>query len=319
MSIIRKVLAPILTALLYIVILVVVVASITFVFDFNNEWFWTTTIISVIIVVLTNLIWLPNGKEKGNKEKKIYTNTKIFNNRANYIVNNQMFKKAEEFCEYKNEKFKELLIKRKLAEHTMDYWAYELYVDRNIKKEDKDKLDKYLSTLTKKQIKCLKNLKTKEIKFEKLQPKNLTIGKSFKRSNVPHNYENIYTSTLIASKVIWGFIMGCILTFAIISPDETFGIEQVFKLVIWLFSITYNVYTGLNAGYKSIVVYKNNFMVEQNELCAEFFGYANIKVTEVDNLIQQDEKTEEPEKTIKENLQEQFYIKQKDDDEIIPI
>lgn len=273
--------SPLLTLLMYVGIVLILATTLSFVFKVD-QYFWTMTAIGVIIMVITNLIWIPTGVDKGAEAEKVKKNTAIYNNRANYIVNNQMFTLVKEFCDYKNAQFKKELITALLASVTLDYWVYEYYVAHDLEEGQATKLESAIRKATPKQIKMLERLKTKEVSFEKLQPKHITIGKTGKAKNVPQNREKTYKNVLLAGKFIWGIAMGCFAAFIVIYPSGGFGMAQIIQIIVWGFSIAYNIYAAITAGYKSVTVYRNDFMIEQAELCAEFFSFIGINVKEVD-------------------------------------
>jgi len=281
---IRELVSTALTLLLCVAIGFILATVFTFVFQIN-DYFWTITLVGIAVMIITNRIWLPTGIEKGLAEKKIINNTKIYNNRADYIATNQKFMELEAFCKYKNEKQKKDLIIDILAKVTLDYWVYEKYIDS---KSQDDNFKSYITKLSVKQIKTLERLKTKEVKFEKLTPKQITIGKSATKGIVPHNKEGMYRNILLIGKIIWGIVLGCFMAFIIISPTE-FGIAQVVQCAVWFFSIIYNVWASIYSGKKSITVYRNNYMIEQAELCAEFFSYIKIPMNEVDKEVTEEQ------------------------------
>lgn len=291
----KEVISTILTFLLCIAIGLILATVFTFVFEIN-EYFWTITLVGILVMVVTNLIWLPTGREKGLNNTTVKSNTRIWNSRADYIVNNQMFDVLKKFCDNKNEAHKKQLIIDRLEKVSLNYNVYEQIIKYNIlfdkkyeisdkkEKTEEEKFKDYISTLNKQQIKILKALKNKEIKFEKLSSKDITIGKNATKGIVPHNRENKYLSFLLLAKILWGFGLGCFMAFIVISPTE-FGMAQGVQAAVWFFSIIYNVWASINSGQRAIVIYRNAYMIEQAELCAEFFAYANVKVKEVDESI----------------------------------
>lgn len=281
---IRELVSLGLTLLLCVAIGLTLATVFTFVFQIN-DYFWTITLVGIFVMVLTNRIWTPTGIEKGLSEAKVMNNTKVYNNRANYIVNNQKFLQVDEFCKYKNEKHKKELIIDILAKVTLDYWVYEKYVSVTPREED---FKKYIATLSPKQIKVLERLKNKEVRFKKLTSKQITVGKISSKGIVPQNKETFYRNFLLVGKVVWGIVLGCFMAFIIISPTD-FGIGQVVQCAVWFFSIIYNVWAAIYSGKKSITVYRNNYMIEQAELCAEFFSYVKIPMNEVDKEIDKKE------------------------------
>lgn len=281
---IRAFLAPILTILLYAIIILVLATAFSFVFEVDT-YFWTTTLIGIVIMVATTFIWLPTGVEKGKSVKKIINNTKIYNGRPNYIVNNQLFDEAEEFSVYKNEMHRKKIITSRLAKHLIKYETYEKYVAEKLNAADKKELEEYLATLTPKQLRLLERLKRRDVKFKKMEPSVLIIGKTSKERIVPKNREGLFKSFNLIAKILWGLMLGAFMAFIVIRRNEDFGISQIVQIVVWSFSIIFNIYSAIITGYNSIVKFRNSYMIEHANLCAEFFAFAGISVEEVDRSI----------------------------------
>lgn len=298
---IRKIVAPLLSLAMYIVIILIFATTFSLVFD-AGWYFWVITIAGVAIMVLTNIIWFPNGADKGTQVVKVKNNGAIYNHRANYIVENQMFKKLDEFCEYKNIEFEKKCIRDKLATVSLDYSVYEKFkkyhdekkqLEENEQKE-KDEFFKYYESLTKKQRKILVSLVEKGVKFEKLTPNSITIGRNTKKRLVAHNKETGFKALLITGKAFWGIAVACFTTFLCFGDEFSLTTEQGIQIAMWGYSILHNIYSAYTNGYKSVVVYRNQYFIDQSVICAEFFEYAGVSMEEADKgLVLEEEETKE--------------------------
>lgn len=304
MKSLRQWLAPILTAIMWVGIILILAVTVSIVFE-TSEFFWTITTIGAIIVVVTNIVWSPTGIEIAEKTAKVHNNNVIYKNRANYIVNNQLFKKLREFCDWRNKKHKKEIITSKLADRQLEYNDYDNYcafrknwlktrdfatqnkeIEQNTeeKNEEQQKFEEYCKQFTYKQLKLMSKLYDKEPKFEKLQPDHLTKGHNTHGKLVPHNKEKTYRTVLLAGKVVWGILLG-IFTACIVVNSKGFGMQETIQVIVWTFTIITNIYTSINSAYKSVYIYRNNYFIEKNDRCAEFFEYIELNVKDIDKEV----------------------------------
>lgn len=280
---IRKWFAPIITALLYVIIVLVMAVTLKMVFK-TDEYFWTTSLIGLFLMVSINYLWSPTGVEKGEAVQEVMDNKNIYNARANYIVDNQLMTKAKEFCAVVNDNEKKEYIKTMLSSVTLDLSIYEKYLNyTKLSKEEKE----WFKSLSKKQIKMLNRLKNKPIRIKKLKVEHLIFGRKTRKSIVPVNKENLYLNLTIVGKAIFGFVLGAFMVFIVVSPRDGFGIAQVIQLLFWACSIVYNIFAAINNGYKRVVVFRNDYIVEKATRCAEFFEWAKIPLSQVDIKIEE--------------------------------
>ena len=287
---IRQILTPIITVLMWVAVVVLTTLTVNLVFG-RDESVWAVTSISTLLMTLTTLLWMPTGIELGEKVPKVHNNTIIYQNRANYIVDNQMFKKAEEFCEMKNKQFeKELKIKR-LSRVLVAYTDYEKYEElykknlaKNCTKKDREDFDNFKGTFNEKQVKIIEKLITKGVSFAHLTTDDLIKFHDTKGRLKPKNTEYFTRSIRLIAKIVWGIGLG-IGTVGLIVTANAFGWEQVLQLLLWTVSIVSNLFTSVWTSYRSVTVNRNNYLIEKNDRCAEFFAYCNLKVTDIDSAI----------------------------------
>lgn len=284
----RQWIAPILTLIMWVIIIMIMAVTLSFIFN-RDEYFWTITGVGIVIMVLTNIIWSPTGIEMGENVDKVKTNTRIYSNRANFIVNNQLFGKLKVWCEKKNDEFLKDTIKHILARYQIDYKYYDEYVEKKkaalqqLNETSVQDFDKFKAQFTKNQIKCLEKLFDKQPKFEHLTPDDITKGHGSKNRLVPKNRENIYRFVNVAGKVIWGILVGIFTAMFVMQTKDDFGLPEVIQIGIWTFTILTNILTSIVNSYKSVTIFRNDYFVEKNDLCADFFDFCGIKVESVDN------------------------------------
>ena len=247
-----------------------------------DEYFYAAIFGGPLSILLTYGVWTPTGEQKAKDTKTIKINTAIYNARANHIISKQLFKELKSFCDYKNYELKKEIIKDKLSTVVIGYDIYELYIKINKDEKEKEALENILLTLDKRQLKILKRLKDKDIKCEKLVPKNLTIGKVRKYELVPENKEYSYKISRMVFKSFWGIAVTCFTYFVTIQPNPSFGIPQIIMIIMWLFTFLLSIYSAIKTGYNSIMKYRNTYLLKQSELCAEFFKFSNTEFASVD-------------------------------------
>lgn len=284
-----KVIAPILTSIIFGVI----ACAMFVVFDKTNRIdsnFITTTLLGTTLTLLTTLIWHPQGVENGKSNIAYKNVVKQYNTRAEYIVSNQLIAKCKEFCELENEKFATKLIKDKLSKACLDLTIFESYK----KKCDGVELDedtvKRLQSLTRKQEKVLRKLRDSKPRFAPLRVEDLLRMKKFTKRIKPIHQERLYKTILYTSKVLWSICSFAILAFVTVSLDTTSVFAKLFQMAVWLLIVGFNIFTSLNSGNKSITVFRKNDLIELSTNCAKFFEWVGISLQEVEkDLILEEE------------------------------
>lgn len=287
---IRQILTPIITVLMWVAVVVLTTLTVNLVFG-HDENVWVISIISTLLMTLTTLLWMPTGIDLGEKVVKVHNNTVIYDNRANYIVDNQMFKKADEFCEFKNEQFEKKLKVKKLAKCLIAYDDFEKFeklykknIAVNCAKKDKEEFENFKQTFSEKQIKLMEKLAKNGVSFAKLTTDDLIKFHDTKGRLKPKNTEKTTRGIRLIAKIIWGVLLG-IITVGLMVSANAFGWEQVLQLLLWTVSILSNIFTSIWTSYRSVTVNRNNYLIEKNDRCAEFFAYCELKVTEIDKEI----------------------------------
>lgn len=279
---IRNLLAPILTLLVYVLIVAILFVTLKFTNQID-ESFWVTTLIGTVLMIFTTVLWHPKGVEKGREDEKFTTIEKSYNRKANYIIDKQLQKKGTEFCVMKNEKFKEELLKQKLASRCLSADTFETFIDykRNkLNEKDKANFEKELATYSKKQLKLLNSLIEKEITFKELKLEDLIKVSEKVKSPKPTSQERIYKVVTWSVKIGWSLLCFTIFSFIVISPNTGGWLSKFVQLMIWTLTIGSNIFMSILNGYNSIVVYRKNDLLELDTLCAEFFEWAHIDINE---------------------------------------
>ena len=155
---IRKWLSPIITLCCYALLVFLMLAEVRRNQDASLEHFITYTCIGAVIMVGVYIVWLPTGRTKGEKQAKVITNGLIYNARANYIVNNQMYKELKEFCKKTNADYKETMLRNKLSTELLTLEDYEKFKKKEYDQEE----------YTKRQLKLMKRLVNRPLKFKPL-------------------------------------------------------------------------------------------------------------------------------------------------------
>lgn len=313
---IMKVARPLLTIFEYAlsVLIIAVTAQISF---GNTLTTWIITAISVVLAVSTYAVWFTDGVDRAERLQSVYNTTLRFNVYARAISNMQVMDKQKEFCDKKNADFALELTISKLTEHELSLKDLETYKE-NLKKArieaiikpkwvlGKLKIGKttdlgdewrnYIKQFSKKQLRLLAYLSEHAIKFDKLEPKDLTKSMSSKTAIKPKNTEHEHLPKTLLSKIIWGVALGLFTASIALMKKGAWTMNETIQVVSWAFSISYNIYASIKAGYKTVSVDRYNYYKDKNELCAEFFGFIGKTVEQIEQdanltaLLKQDDK-----------------------------
>lgn len=252
--------------------------------SFKNEIdasFVISTLIGTILMIFTTIVWRPVGIEKGKENQDFKNMENSYNKKINYIIDNQLQGKASSFCEYKNENFKEQLLKLKLAKLCLDLTIlenYKKFVRKQLKAEENKAFEQEFNSFNKKQKKLLENLTNKELSFNYLKFEDLIKIHKKNKSPKPTNMEKVYNITSWAVKILWAVLCFGIVGFVIISPSTGGVLSKLVQIAFWTLTIATNIFTSIQHGVKSIVEYRQSYISELDILCSEFFEWANIKV-----------------------------------------
>lgn len=299
---ILRVARPILTIFEYAisVLLIAVTAQITL---GNSLKSYLITAISIVLGITTYIIWYSDGVDRGEATTSVYNTTLRFHTYARTITNMQVKAKLVEFCNQKNEEFERELILSKLAQFTLSFEELTSYKEKlkeargkaiikpkvkifslgfGKKEELGEDFIHFCKQFDKQQLKCLNELASRSIKFDKLEPKDLTEAISGRRRIKPKNEEHKHLPSTLISKIVWGVVLGVFTAYIALSKKDAWTTNETIQVLMWAFSISYNIYTSVRAGYKSVVVDKYNYFKDKNELCADFFGFINKPISEVE-------------------------------------
>lgn len=287
-----SIIAPVLTGLMWIILILITSVTISLVTG-DKVVIDVTTTISIIVMVLTTFIWTPRGTQLGEDNPRTKALTKLYNWRVKHIVNNQMFKELSDFCVIKNEQKRIEIIKEKLANKQIaydDYLVYKAISEKKsklTKEEQKQFLERFKRQNKKgvyvfdKRGKFLKKFIKKKIRFQKLKPKHIIHSHRSGNSLVPKNKEHIIRGLAMTVKVGWGVLLG-VFAGALILQTKHLGIEEFTKIAVWTGSIVGNVFTSIRTGIFSVINYRCAYLIEKNDYAAEFFKFCNLSVIDID-------------------------------------
>ncbi len=284
---ISNILAPILTAIVFGIVVTVMFTQISGTNRIDTN-FVVTTLIGTALTVLTTLVWFPVGVENGKSQKNFQAISLQYNKRADYIINKQLQGELSGFCENENKKFAIRLLKEKLSKVCLTIDCFEKYkkycVGLEVDEDEKvcEEFKKQVEKLSKKQRKVLDKLRTHKIKFKQLTPEHILKVKNKFNRIVPLDSEKIFKSVIWGSKLIWSLCSFAVLAFIVVNPDTTSWLSKLFQLGVWAGIISFNIYSSLNNGNKSITEYRKNYLLMLSTKCAQFFEYAHIPLIEVD-------------------------------------
>lgn len=272
--------SPILTGIVFVIIFMVMFTTLSFKNEIDAS-FVISTLIGTILMIFTTIVWRPVGIEKGKENQDFKNMENSYNKKINYIIDNQLQGKASSFCEYKNENFKEQLLKLKLAKLCLDLTIlenYKKFVRKQLKAEENKAFEQEFNSFNKKQKKLLENLTNKELSFNHLKFEDLIKIHKKNKSPKPTNMEKVYNITSWAVKILWAVLCFGIVGFVIISPSTGGVLSKLVQIAFWTLTIATNIFTSIQHGVKSIVEYRQSYISELDILCSEFFEWANIKV-----------------------------------------
>ena len=163
-----------------------------------------------------------------------------------------------------------------------------------IKEYPEDFVD-FCKQFNKMQLKVMLWLTGHRIKFDKVTPDDLTKATVKHKGIKPKNTEHKKLPMTLISKVVWGVMLGLLTAYIIFANKGVWTMNETIQVLTWAFSISYNIYTSVVAGYKSVSIDRYNYYIEKIELTTEFFGYINTPMNEIESglseiLIQDDAK-----------------------------
>ena len=278
--------APILTGLMWVALILFVSVTVKLITggEGDEELVDTTTTISIIVALATTFIWTPRGIMSAEETDKVIKITAIYSYRANYIVQNQMFKQLNAFCEQKNIDKEHEIIITTLANYELDQDDLATYKAIYEKTTDltEEEQEKFLKRFNWRRKRVMKRLCTKRVKFRKLKGKHIIHTHNSADGLVPVNKEHLSRGIAVAIKVVWGIFIGVFIGAFILSRKDNFGIGEIIKILIWSASIVGNVFTSVRQGYTSVYNLRCNYLIEKSDLTAEFFAYCGLTLPDVE-------------------------------------
>ena len=269
----------------------------------NSLKSYLITGISIVLGVTTYLIWYTDGIERGESTTKVFNTSLRFHTYARTITNMQVVEQLKEFCKKKNEDYAKELVLAKLAEYTLSLKELEEYTEKlkNARLEAKtkprikigalcigkvidygDDFNTYIKQFDKDQLKALNFLSSKTIYFKKLVPKDLTESGKARKGIKPENLEHKDLPFTLISKIVWGIALGVLTAYIVFTRNDAWTTNETIQVLMWAFSISYNVYTSVRAGYKAVTVDRYNYFKDKNELCVDFFGFIGKSVDDIE-------------------------------------
>ncbi len=272
----RNILAPVLTGFVFIFIVLIMFTTLSF-SDHIDESFFVNMSVGLLLMILTTVLWMPKGKDKGKEDKGFLTAQSNYNDKANKIIDEQHQQELKKFCEFKNKEFSTNLLKSKLAKVCISLEFFNKYVEFKRGKSNKD-FKEELKSYSQKQIKTMDYLMEHELKFRKLKSEDLLKASPKLKSPSPIDKEKVFNIVMWVGKIVWSLTCFAVIAYIIIKPDASGWLSKIVQLLMWGLTIGANIFTSIQFGYKSIVEYRKNYYIELNSLCLEFFEWANIKV-----------------------------------------
>lgn len=294
----RKILSIFLTVLLEAIVVFLVFVTCDLIFE-EDAWRNVVTIISTALSLITFFIWRPNGMDLAWKNPAVFNNNVIYNNRAKHIIDKQLFPQLKEFCKIQNEEYCKELIMEKLSRKQVNYnelldyrqlvsdYAVLSAKTEPLTDEEKKSVESYNNFLlrhTKAQMRVIRRWQNRKPIFLKLKPKDLTRGHKSSEAIKPRNKEGLVSAVSVITKTAWGFLYGIFISAMLLTKKEV-GIQDVIRVLIWTFTIISNVFSSIFNGYRAITIYRNDYITDKNDKCAEFFQFCNINTVDVDNSV----------------------------------
>ena len=300
---IARVLRPILTAIEYAIAVLIVAVSTQIIFG-NNLQTWIITVVSISLAVFTSIIWYSDGVDRGEQVASVFNTTLRFHTYARAILNKQDFDKIREFCVKKNEQYEQELLSAKLGQHELTLKNLTEFKEARKKARETAEIKpkhKFGSILigkrynytdetykklckgyTKKQIQILEKYCEHKIKFKQIKVKDIIRATDKAEALVPVNTEHQVLPTRIISKIVWGALLGLFTAGVVFTRKGAWTINETIQVISWAFSISMNIYTSIRTGYKSVTINRYQYYKAKNEICLEYFAFADIKTEDVE-------------------------------------
>ena len=301
-----KFLRPALTAIEYAIAVLIVTVS-TQIFLGNTLETYVITIISVCLSVFTYVIWYSDGVDRGENVPKVFNTSLLYHAYAKTILDKGDFDSIRDFCAKKNYEYEQELLTAKLGEYELSLKNLEEYKEKaqiareTAERKPKAKIGNILigsrlrytdedfiklrHRYTKDQLKILEKYSEHKISFKHLQVKDITRANSKSKTLVPENTEKNVLPSKLAGKIIWGLLLG-IFTAVVIFTSKEWTMSTTIRLVLWAFSISYNIYSSIRTGYKSVVVDRYMYFKAKNELCLEYFAFTHEDIKPVEQALE---------------------------------
>lgn len=270
---IRFIGSTIVTSLMMITLVFVVLTRISTNFKLDT-YFWTTFIIGTIIMVLTLILWLPSGKESGEKNERYKKNKELYDQKANIIIKNQYFDKLRKFCEYKNNLLRLEKMKSLLGQYGINYDDFLKYKSKEQILND--------PILTKKQKKIIIAIKEKGVRFSRVSTYQLTTSIDSSKGENYKNLEKIKQVVYIVFRVLLSVATSLFLA-SIVINTKSVTLAEITQLFIWITAIGTNLVSSISYGYKLVTIDRNQYYIKLNTILYEFEEWANIKINATRN------------------------------------
>ena len=307
MQTLAKILRPVLTAIEYAIAVLIVAVSTQIIFG-NNLQTWIITVVSICLAVFTSIIWYSDGVDRGEQVDRVYNTTLRYHTYARFILSKQDFDKIREFCVKKNDQYEQDLLSAKLSQYELSLSNLSNYREMAKKAREtairKPKLKigsfmigerlSYTDTefkklrdgYTQRQLKVLEKYSEHKIPFKHLQVKDVIRANDRTETLVPTNTEHAVLPTRIIGKIIWGALLGLFTAGVVFTRKGAWTINETIQVISWAFSISLNIYTSIRSGYKSVTINRYQYFKAKNEICAEYFAFANLNTEELEKDIE---------------------------------
>lgn len=249
----------------------------------KNAMSWVDFCLLVVLQYLVYITYFPEGELFGMKDEKYQTNYVAYNEKATNINEEHKINKLREFCKVDYQRRIKTYIQNECG--ALDLTLEEL---EQLKKEKEETIKKMKSYSFKTYDKEGKLTGEKIVNFSKHKRKRI-YNLIFKPLPIEENHAETIMSAVenngfkaikngaktFKERSLIGKALQVILTAVVIAyigyeARNGVGIEEVFRMFIYLFTILANATTAYTTGETCTKVYKTRFYVELSNFIDEF-------------------------------------------------
>lgn len=253
---------------------------------------WIDFCLLVVLQYLVYATYFPEGEQFGMKNEKYINNYQAYNQKASKINQTHRINRLREFCKVDYQRRKQAYIETECG--AIDITLDELEQLKKLKEEEIKKL-KQFSFIEKKIVDGKEEEGEKLVMFSKHKRKRI-YNLIFKPLPVEENhaetimsavenngYRSIkngapgFRTTNFILKFFQVILTAVILAYIGYQARDGIGLEEVFRMFMYLFTIVANATTAYTTGETCTKVYRNRFHVELANFIDEFNEWDNFK------------------------------------------